>query len=149
MIISTRGRYGLRAMFELAKAYGNSRMSIRQIAERQRLSETYLEQIFALLKKSGLIIGMRGAGGGYSLARPPHEISVGSVLTALEGELAPADCVCEDSDCENAHICCAYAVYKRIYEGISAVVNGISLQDMLDDDNRLAEQNPQATNVRC
>ena len=102
LIISTKGRYGLRAMFELAKAWEHGCISIRQIAALQELSEPYLEQIFPLLKSAGLVTSTRGAGGGYRLAKEPKAISVGSVLTALEGELAPADCVCGDADCENA-----------------------------------------------
>ncbi len=149
MIISTKGRYGLRAMFELAKAWEQGRLSIRQIAAQQELSEQYLEQIFPLLKSAGLVTSTRGAGGGYQLAKEPKAISVGSVLTALEGELAPADCVRSDNDCENAHQCTTHAIWQRIYDGISAVVEGISLQDMLDDDKRLAGENPQLRNIRC
>ncbi len=149
MIISTKGRYGLRAMFELAKAWGGGPLSLRQIAAQQGLSEQYLEQIFPMLKSAALVKSTRGAGGGYVLKREPKDISVGSVLTALEGELAPADCVCGEADCENAKACTAHAIWQRIYDGISAVVEGISLQDMLDDEKRLAEQHPQAKNIRC
>ncbi len=149
MIISTKGRYGLRAMFELAKAWEQGHLSIRQIAAQQALSEQYLEQIFPLLKSAGLVKSTRGAGGGYVLAREPKDISVGSVLTALEGKLAPADCVCGDADCENAHACTAHAIWRRIYDGISDVVEGISLQDMLDDDKRLAGENPGLNKIRC
>lgn len=149
MIISTKGRYGLRAMFELAKAWGKGPLSIRQIAAQQALSEQYLEQIFPLLKSEGLVTSTRGALGGYVLTKEPRSISVGSVLTALEGELSPADCVCGETDCENAHSCTAHAIWQRIYDGINAVVEGISLQDMLDDDKTLAETNPQANRIRC
>ncbi len=149
MIISTKGRYGLRAMFELAKTWEHGRISIRQIAAQQELSEPYLEQIFPLLKSAGLVTSTRGAGGGYRLTKEPKAISVGSVLTALEGALAPADCVCGDADCENARQCTAHAIWQRIYDGISAVVEGISLQDMLDDDKRLAGENPGPRNIRC
>lgn len=143
MILSTKGRYGLRAMFELARAYGGGPLSLRQIAARQALSEKYLEQIFPLLKSAGLVASTRGAGGGYALAGEPRSISVGSVLTALEGELSPSDCVCGGVDCENAPACTAHAIWQRIYDGINAVVEGISLQDMLDDDKRL--QNKKTT----
>lgn len=141
MILSTKGRYGLRAMFELAKSYGCGPLSLRQVAARQTLSEKYLEQIFPLLKSAGLVESTRGAGGGYALSGEPRSISVGSVLTALEGELAPSDCVSGGVDCENAPACTAHAIWRRIYDGISAVVEGISLQDMLDDDKRLKNKN--------
>ena len=149
MIISTKGRYGLRAMFELAKAWEQGHLSIRQIAAQQGLSEPYLEQIFPLLKSAGLVKSTRGAGGGYALSKEPKEISVGSVLTALEGELTPADCVCGDADCENAGTCTAHAIWRRIYDGINAVVEGISLQDMLDDDKRLTGENQGLKKIRC
>jgi Rrf2 family protein len=74
VIISTRGRYGLRAMFELAKSYGEGTLSIKQIAQAQALSEQYLEQIFGKLKNAGLVKSTRGAGGGYTLGAPPEEI---------------------------------------------------------------------------
>jgi Rrf2 family protein len=136
-------------MFELAKAWEQGHLSIRQIAAQQALSEPYLEQIFPLLKSAGLVKSTRGAGGGYVLSKEPKAISVGSVLTALEGELTPADCVCGDADCENAGACTAHAIWQRIYDGINSVVEGISLQDMLNDDKRLSGLNPQAKNIRC
>ena len=99
MIISTRGRYGLRAMFELAKAWGRGPVSLRQISEAQGLPGPYLEQIFPA-EKSGA--GDRAArrGGGYELTLPPERISVGHVLVALEGELTPAECAGSSAACE-------------------------------------------------
>ena len=137
MIISTKGRYGLRAMFELAKAWGQGPLSLRQIAAAQGLPEPYLEQIFPALKKAGLVDARRGAGGGYGLALPPKEISVGRVLVALEGELTPAECAGGDRTCENADCCTAHAIWQRIYDGINGVIQGISLADMLEDDRRM------------
>lgn len=142
MIISTKGRYGLRAMFELAKAYGEGSLSIKQIAGAQGLPEPYLEQIFPALKKAGLVEARRGAGGGYGLALPPEQISVGSVLVALEGELTPAECAGNDACCENAGCCTTHVIWQRIYDGINGVIHGITLQDMLDDDKRLKSQTP-------
>lgn len=133
MIISTKGRYGVRAMFVLAQRYEDGPQSIKSIAEDQHISETYLEQLFSTLRKSGLITSIRGAGGGYILSRRPEEISVGSVLEALEGPLTPADCV--TGNCESAHDCSTHAIWMRIYTGISGVVNSITLKDMLDDYN--------------
>ena len=142
MIISTKGRYGLRAMFELAKAYGEGSLSIKQIAVAQGLPEPYLEQIFPALKKAGLVDARRGAGGGYGLALPPEQVSVGSVLVALEGELTPAECAGGDTSCENAGSCTTHAIWKRIYDGINGVIHGITLQDMVDDDKRMGAQPP-------
>jgi Rrf2 family protein len=136
-------------MFELAKAYGEGHLSIKQIAGVQALSEQYLEQIFAKLKSAGLVESTRGAGGGYTLGAKPGDISVGMILTALEGELAPAGCVGEDADCENMGVCTTHIIWQRIYDGINGVVNGITLQDMVDDYQRLIREKPQAKDVRC
>jgi Rrf2 family cysteine metabolism transcriptional repressor len=150
LIISTKGRYGLRAMFELAKAYGEGPLSIKQISGAQSLSEQYLEQIFSKLKGAGLVESTRGAGGGYNLGAKPHDISVGRVLTVLEGELVPAECVGDDVvDCQNIGHCTTHIIWQRIYDGFANVVNSISLQDMVDDYNRLTSVKPQAKNVRC
>lgn len=134
MIISTKGRYGVRAMFVLAQNYENGPMSIKNIAADQQISEMYLEQIFSKLRRGELILSLRGAQGGYVLAREPKDISVGDILHALEGPLAPADCVVEN-DCINAGKCGTRAIWKRIYDGINDVVDSISLQDMLNDYN--------------
>jgi Rrf2 family protein len=149
MIISTKGRYGLRAMFELAKAYGEGPLSIKQIASVQALSEQYLEQIFAKLKTAELVESTRGAGGGYTLGAKPEDISVGMILTALEGELSPAGCVGGDADCENIGLCTTHIIWQRIYDGINGVVNAISLKDMVDDYKQLLNDKPQAKDIRC
>ena len=135
MIISTKGRYGLRAMFVLALQQHEGPVSIKYIAEDQAISETYLEQLFSKLRKSGLVRSVRGAQGGYQLEKPPKDISVGDILKALEGPLAPSDCVVGDGAgiCQNSEMCSTRSIWKRIYEGVNAVVDGISLQDMLDD----------------
>jgi len=147
LIISTKGRYGLRAMFELAKAWGRGPVSLRQISEAQGLPGPYLEQIFPALKKAGLVTARRGAGGGYELTLPPDKISVGSVLVALEGELTPAECAGSGAACENAGSCSAYAIWRRIYDGINSVIHGISLADMVEDDRRFGSR--KADGKRC
>lgn len=150
MIISTKGRYGLRAMFELAKAYGEGPQSIKNISTAQSLSEQYLEQIFHKLKGAGLVKSVRGAGGGYKLAADPGDISVGNVLVALEGELVPAECVGDDATrCENEPVCTTHIIWQRIYEGFTGVVNSITLRDMVDDYNRMVANAPHAKDVRC
>ena len=92
MKLSTKGRYGLRALIDLAQNSGEEPVSITSISTRQDLSERYLEQLMSMLKKAGLVRSVRGAGGGYVLARKLEEISVGDVLRALEGSLEPVDC---------------------------------------------------------
>ena len=92
MKLSTKGRYGLRAMIDLAQYSGDAPVSIISISERQDISERYLEQLVALLRKAGLVRSIRGAGGGYVLAKDMKEISVGDILRALEGSLEPVEC---------------------------------------------------------
>ncbi len=150
MIISTKGRYGLRAVFELAKSHGQGTLSIKSIAQMQGLSEQYLEQIFSKLKGAGLIISTRGAGGGYKLAHDPKEVSVGKVLTVLEGELAPAECVGDEaSECENVALCTTHVIWQRIYDGFNNVINSITLADMVDDYQKMLASKPQAKDIRC
>lgn len=137
-------------MFELAKSYGQGTLSIKQIAAMQGLSEQYLEQIFSKLKGAGLLNSTRGAGGGYKLAFAPKDISVGKVLTVLEGELSPAECVGgEVSQCENISLCTTHIIWQRIYDGFNDVIYSISLADMVDDYKKMISSKPQAKDVRC
>ena len=132
MIISTKGRYGLRAMYELARTDAAGPVSIKSIAEGQSISETYLEQLFSKLRAAGLVKSIRGAQGGYLLARPAGEITVGDILKVLEGPLTPADCVTKE--CENAKDCYAHSIWMKIYQGINQVVESITLEDMVNED---------------
>ena len=98
MKLSTKGRYGLRALIDLAQNGGEQPVSITSISTRQDISERYLEQLMSMLKKAGIVRSVRGAGGGYVLVKRLEDISVGDVLRALEGSLEPVDCVAfEDS----------------------------------------------------
>lgn len=135
MKLSTRGRYGLKAMFDLALFYGDGPISLTNIAERQAISVNYLEQLITPLRKANLVKSVRGAQGGYMLSKEPIEITVGEILTTLEGPLAPTDCVIEEEDgsCDHSSYCVTKVIYEKIYESITKVVNSISLQDMIDD----------------
>lgn len=133
MIISTKGRYGLRAVFTLAMHGPKEPLSIKYIADSQNISELYLEQLFSRLKSAGLIKSIRGAQGGYLLGKEPKDITVGMIVRALEGPLAPSDCVVEDGACENEELCVTRVVWQKIYEGLNNVVDSISLQDMLNE----------------
>ena len=136
MKLSTRGRYGLKAMFDLALNYGDGPISLTSIAERQAISVNYLEQLISPLKKAMLVESVRGAQGGYMLAKNPDLITVGVILTTLEGPLAPTDCVVVDGDdemCDHSSYCVTKVIYEKIYESISNVVNSITLQHMIDD----------------
>lgn len=146
MIISTKGRYGVRAVFVLAQKYSEGPQSIKSIAQEQSISETYLEQLFATLRKNGIVKSTRGASGGYILADEPSRITVGAVLSALEGPLAPADCV--TGNCASSSECATHAIWMRIYEGINQVVNSITFQNMLDDFNH-SKQAAAPDRTRC
>ena len=116
MKISTKGRYGLRAFIDLACYGAEEPVSISSISARQEISERYLEQLMAKLKKAGLVKSIRGAGGGYRLAKDAAEVSVGDVLRALEGDLEPATCAAlhsEDS-CEIQGSCITKYVWKKV-----------------------------------
>ena len=138
MRLSTRGRYGLKAMYQLAIHYGEGPIPLKQIADKENLSENYLEQLVSQLRKEGLLTSVRGAQGGYMLAMPPREITVGNVLRVLEGDLAPADCIMEeDYGCENEENCVTKLVWIKIKDSIDEVVDSITLQDMIDESIKL------------
>jgi Rrf2 family protein len=142
MKLSTKGRYGIQAMFELALYYGEGPISLKTIAENEGLSEHYLEQLIAILRKADLVKSVRGAQGGYMLAAPPDKITVGDVIRTLEGSLAPADCVLEDTpfECSRAGGCPTKLVMERIRDSINKVIDSITLQDMVDDHRRLNQK---------
>lgn len=135
MKISTKGRYGLRALIDLARYSEIEPVSISSIAARQAISEGYLEQLMSLLKKAGLIKSIRGAGGGYVLAKDVSEISVGDVLRALEGSLQPVECTAfsQEDSCEAAGGCVTKYVWQRINESINQTVNEISLKQLVEE----------------
>ena len=140
MKFSTKTRYGIRAMLELALNESDKPLSITVIAERQGIPEAYLEQLMGLLKKSGLVVSVRGAQGGYLLSRSPAEITVGEVLRTLEGELGLVDCLTEEDACHKACSCPTRVVWKKLRDGLNEIVDGITLQDMLDDYERMSAE---------
>ena len=133
MKLSTKGRYGLRAMIDLAIHSKEEAVSIASIAARQKISESYLEQLIPKLRKAGMIVSVRGAGGGYMLAKPASEISVGDILRALEGSLDPVDCagLPGASGCVSSGGCVTKYVWKRINDSINDTVNNIFLSELL------------------
>lgn len=135
MKLSTKGRYGIKAMVDIAMEYGKGRLSVNQLAEKQGVSVAYLEQLVASLKKAGLVDSARGVNGGYTLSRPPEQISVGEVLRALEGTTAVIDCVGVDAsgNCSNACSCSARPLWLKLQQKIDAVLNTTTIKDMADD----------------
>jgi len=141
--ISTKGRYGLRALIDLAQYSEIEPVSISSIATRQGISERYLEQLMTLLKKAGLIKSIRCAGGGYVLAKEMGDISVGDVLRALEGSLEPVECAAyhQTDSCEAAGGCVTKYVWQRINESINRTVDEISLKQLVEESKNVQEKN--------
>ena len=132
MIISTRGRYALRVMLDLAQQTTDRYVPLKEIANRQDISEKYLEQIINPLTKSGLVKSYRGAQGGYILTREPKDITIGEVLRILEGSLSPVDCV-DNPMCPNSDTCVSLSIWKKMKEALDDVVDNISLADMAEE----------------
>ncbi len=141
MRLSTKGRYGLKAMFDLALNIGEGPVALNSIADRQNISVHYLEQLFSSLRKAGLVKSMRGAQGGYVLADQPYNITVGDIIRTLEGPLAPTECVSneEGNGCSKADCCVTRTVWEKIRDSIDTVVDSITLQDMIDDYKKLQD----------
>ncbi|MGE4549168.1 MAG: Rrf2 family transcriptional regulator [Intestinibacillus sp.] len=132
MKISTKGRYALRLMLDLALHDTGAAVPIKVIAARQGISEKYLEQIIALLTRAGFVSSTRGARGGYRLSRPPGEYSVGMILRLTEGSLAPVACVEDDPDpCGRESSCATRYVWNKLNEAIGCVVDSITLDELV------------------
>lgn len=132
MKISTKGRYALRLMLDLAMSAPGEPIPLRNVAQRQDISDKYLEQIVTPLSRAGLVRSIRGAGGGYMLTRAPAEYTVGEILRPLEGSLAPVSCVDGSDCCARSGCCVTMEVWRDIQEAVSGVVDHITLQDLAD-----------------
>ncbi len=130
MKLSTKGRYGLRAMVDLACLEKNGPVSVKTLAERQLMSDRYLEQLFAKLKKAELVTSTRGTNGGYVLARPSDTISVGDILRVLEGDLDVVDCATNSGECSIFDGCRTKQVWKVLNDSIRDAVDSIMLKDL-------------------
>lgn len=133
MKLSTRGRYGIHAMYDLAVHATDGPVSIKAISQRQGLSEAYLEQLMATLKKAGLVNSTRGAQGGYVLTRSAQEITIGEILRALEDGLTLVDCLGNGDTCGRACECPSRSVYQKMRDGLNQVADSITLQSMVED----------------
>ena len=137
MKISTKGRYALRLMLDLAVHGGTEgeMIPVRRIAQRQDISDKYLEQIITQLSRAGYVRSFRGAQGGYLLAVPPEQITVGMILRVMEGSLAPVACLeQEPNHCPRAETCTTLAVWRELQTAIESVVDGITLADLAKED---------------
>ncbi len=132
MKISTRGRYAIRLMLDLAQNASDRYVTIKSIAERQEISGKYLEQIISSLSRAGFVKSVRGSQGGYKLAKPVSEYTVGSILRLIEGNLVPVACMDDEpNQCPRCETCVTLDVWKQIDDAVSQVVDNITLEDLV------------------
>ena len=140
MKISTKGRYSVTALYELAQRYGEGPVSLKCVAQGQGLSENYLEQLMVPLRRAGIVQSIRGAQGGYMLAKSPAEITIGSIITTVEGPIAVVDCLLAEDGaaeqmCDKACACVTRGIWEKVCDSISQVLENITLQTLLDNDD--------------
>ena len=144
MKISTKGRYALRLMLDLALNSGGTAVPLRDVARRQEISDKYLEQIVTQLSRAGLVRSVRGAGGGYLLTRAPEGYTVGEILRVLEGTLAPVSCVEGAECCQRADRCVTLEVWQQIQAAVSGVVDTLTLADLVERYHQKCPEEQQA-----
>ena len=132
MMISTRGRYALRVMIDLAEHQNEGYIPLKEIAEREEISEKYLESILKVLVKGEILTGLRGKGGGYRMNKPAEQCTVGSILRLTEGSLAPVACADEgNTECPRRETCPSRPVWQKLDTLINDYLDGITLEDLL------------------
>jgi Rrf2 family protein len=142
MKISTKGRYALRMLIDLAMHRNGDFISLKDIAQRQGISKKYLEQIIPMLHKANILITNRGSQGGYKLALPPEKYTVGDILRITEGSLAPVACLeYPENLCDRRDSCITLPIWKGLYDVINEYLDGITLQDILDMQQELNANN--------
>ena len=140
MKISTKGRYALRLMLDLASNDSGTPIRLKDVAKRQWISEKYLEQIISILNKAGFVKSVRGPQGGYSLSRTPADYTVGMILRLTEGSLCPVDCAAEENgSCDREDTCVTRMLWKKLDDAISSVVDHVSLEELLSWQNARAD----------
>lgn len=130
MWVSTKAQYGMRALVEVALS-GDEPISLKTVAERQLLSHQYLEQIFAILRRAGIVEAIRGAHGGYRLARPLEEIDSLEVVELLEGSVAPVSCIVDAANCVRVGMCSTESLWRRVDSAVRQVLRSTSLADLV------------------
>ncbi|MFW5775639.1 MAG: RrF2 family transcriptional regulator [Chitinivibrionales bacterium] len=139
MKLSTKCRYGARALVEIASHFGDAPAKRKDIAQIQGLSDSYLENILITLKNAGIIDTVRGAKGGYVLSRPPEKITLLDVVQALEGSLAPVECLQKPSACSRTGDCVTRDVWRRVQQAEEEVLRNTTLKDLIDKRNSVPE----------
>ena len=130
MLVSTKGRYALRVMVDLAEHRAQGRIPLKEIAARQGISEKYLENILSTLVRNGMLSGMRGKGGGYQLVREPDQYTVGQVLRLTEGSLAPVACLDGKTGCDRASECSTICMWAKLDDMINGYLDSVTVADL-------------------
>ncbi|MCQ2515128.1 MAG: RrF2 family transcriptional regulator [Ruminococcus sp.] len=137
MMFSTRGRYALRVIIDLAEHNDCGYIAMKQVAERQNISLKYLERIMPSLVKARLIEGIHGKGGGYRLTRTPEEYSVGEILRLTEGEFATVACLeCNAEPCERSNVCRTYPMWNKLNDLINNYLDSVTIAELMKSDNK-------------
>ena len=140
MKISTKGRYAIRLMLDLATNDVGEPIRLKDVARRQGISEKYLEQIISVLNKAGFVRSIRGPAGGYSLARAPEDYTVGMILRLTEGSLSPVECADQDTvSCERENNCATRLLWQKLNLAINEVVDHVTLEDLLNWQNNTGD----------
>lgn len=142
MKLSTKGRYGARAMMDLALHYGQGLVLLKDIAKRQQISERYLEHLILSLKAAGLVSSTRGARGGFTLTRPPSQIRLSEIIQIMEGSIAPVECVDDPKVCSLADLCVTRDIWSEMKEAMSGVLESTTLQDLVQ--RQMEKERPEA-----
>ncbi len=133
MMISTRGRYALRVMIDLAEHIDNGYVPMKEVAKRQEISLKYLERILPVLVKNGLVEGVQGKGGGYKLSRAPENYTVGEILRLTDGNLAPVACLdCSAEPCEKKNFCKTLSMWTEFHHITNEYFDGITIADLVN-----------------
>lgn len=147
MKVNTRVRYGLRAIIQIAGEYGHEPVPISAIAENQEISGKYLEQVVGALRRANLIVSRKGVRGGYTLGRPPAEITLWDVISALDSHTAPVDCVADPQTCDRAGDCLTRSIWTLLDGRLKEFWTGFTLAELVDamhDEGHLAPRQPDA-----
>jgi Rrf2 family protein len=138
MKLSTKGQYGLRALLDMAIYQNEGPVTLNNIAERQDISEGYLEQLMMPLKRAGIVKSIRGAQGGYLLTKDPKNVTVGEIIRVLEGPIAPVACVDEENpeECARSSFCATRIVWAKVRDSISEVLDSFTLEDLIQESKK-------------
>jgi Rrf2 family cysteine metabolism transcriptional repressor len=147
MKLSTKGRYAVRAMLDLAQHYGEGLVLIKDIAQRQEVSERYLEHLFLTLKAAGLVNSVRGARGGFQLTRPPSEVRLIDIVRACEGQLSVVECVSNPKSCRRSTRCATRDIWVELQTAMDGVLESTTLQDLVERQRRKEQVNNAMYNI--